>query len=1008
MRAKFVQHCVLSFWLFVIIFSQKTVAVELVQIHLEPHFAAAIADVEAKPVQSLPQLEVAFERADSTDKKSRVAYLLGRAYAAVGQPEQSLAYYQESRELSLAINDDELIHRADYGIASIYLYHDNPLVALDIFKRLRISDEKRGNLRRLGSTLNNIGVSYRLLGKPDLAMQYFIEALVYKEQYENPISVARTLTNIGEIQLDLSQLQNARQRLLQAEQIFAEHKRGNDLMRVYSLIGNIDAQEGEYDAAMSRYKSALDYYQKHGPESALATAYQNIADIYARKKQIDRSIELFEKALELSDNLSAGAISPEIAVRLGEAYLGKGMPEKAMQIYQQALAQVEKRALVAYRAELYLGLSNASEALGDYQQALTYLRQYQTSALGLQSSEMRKQAQELHQKFDVAEKEASIRLLEQENALRETELAAQAYQRNFWLSGSLLLLLAISFLAYFQRSKRKLAANKADVTETILEKKRALFANISHEFRTPLTLILGPLHQLKSNQVTSEKRGQLLEQIELNANRMLRMVEQVLQLAKMEAQGDKEAKLVLLDQVVSQTILEIRPLFEQKSIVLSSSIAPDCSVLGETELLEKVVTNLLSNAVKYTPENGHVAISLSARDDQLTLIVSDSGIGMTDEAKAKVFDRFVRAHTEVEGAPGVGIGLALVKEIIDAHKGSISVSSRVNEGTKFTVVMPRYQSLDKWVKSDAGDSTPVMTSDSSAPQPNIASIQRQEESAESVPSRLKVLIIDDHPEMVAMVADILSAEYDCLTETDSEKAVETAIEQVPDLVITDLMMPVLDGFEVSHKLREHTATSHIPLIMLTAKGDDDSRLKAWQSDIDAYISKPFNPEELLLRCAGLIKVRRIVASHLQLSTGGKPLLSLQPTAASDDKVVQESAESDVPNSAVTTRDKLFIERLESVVNKHYSHPDFDKATIASAVAMSERQLQRKMQALFGQTPTDYVRSFRLALASEALKAGEAVTQVAATVGFSSPAYFSQCFKQKFGISPSEFIRQSQA
>ncbi|TAA42700.1 tetratricopeptide repeat protein [Corallincola spongiicola] len=993
------------YWLLAAVLLPSNVgAVDLVGLHQEPNFSRAIQQVEDAPAESLSQLSLAIVRVDSTDRKARISYLMGRANMALGAPDAAIVNYQDSRELALALADDELLHRSDYGIASIYLYHDNPVLALDIFKRLRINDEKRGNLKRLGSTLNNIGVSYRLLGKLDLAMQYFIEALVYKEQYENPISVARTLTNIGEIELDMGQFDAAKARLLQAEMIFTQEERGKDLMRVLNLLGNVEASAGQFDAAMRHYQKALDYYQRHGPEAALAQSYQNIADLYARQNQPDKSIALYEKALELSDDLSDGVLSPDIAVRLGNAYLDKQQPAVALEIYQQAMAQVGTRTLGAYEGPLLLGLSRASEAMGDYQQALAYLKQFQSSTLGLQHSEMRMQAQELHQKFGVAEKEASIRLLEQENALRESELAAQAYQRNFWLSGSLVLLLGFSFLTYRQRSRRLLMAEKASVTETILEKKRTLFANISHEFRTPLTLILGPLHQLKSADTPELKRQSLLAQIELNAQRMLRMVEQVLQLAKLEAGEERDAKRVLLDQLVAQTTLELRPLFEQKRIQLTTAIAPDCCLIGDHDLLEKVVVNLLSNAVKYTPEGGRVAASLTAENEKLKLVVTDSGIGMTDEAMKQIFERFVRAHVDVEGTAGVGIGLALVKEVVEAHKGEISVSSRVNEGTVFTVVLPRYMTLEALATSlPASESGQVLTAaplpatQSAAASPvasNSDSEQAADQHDESV--RPKVLIIDDHPEIVAMVADVLANQYHCITETDSPTAVQIAIEQVPDLIITDLMMPSLDGFEVSRLIRDNPATSHIPLMLLTAKGDDESRLKAWQSDIDAYLSKPFNPDELQLRCAGLIKVRRLIAQKLQLRDP-------QPEQSAESSGTQQPNQESA--AGLNQRDRQFVEKLEGVLAQHYSQSSLDKALIANAVAMSERQLQRKMQALFGQTPTDYVRSFRLKLAADALQAGEAVTQVASAVGFSSPAYFSQCFKQKFGMSPSDFVRQ---
>ena len=536
-------------------------------------------------------------------------------------------------------------------------------------------------------------------------------------------------------------------------------------------------------------------------------------------------------------------------------------------------------------------------------------------------------------------------------------------------------------------------------TETInqlMAQKERMFANISHEFKTPLTLILNPLESLLGGEKQQEK-AQKLGMMKRNGQRLLRMVDQLLQLSHLETVQDDEVKHYSLKEALERLLTSFEPLFESRALTLSRPTFDDVVLSMKGDALEIILTNLISNAVKYTPEKGHIAIAVKPSGKRVTIEVSDTGIGIDEDNQKLVFNRFTRANDKHESIPGAGIGLALVKELVDSHDGTITLRSVVNQGSTFSVQLPVYEvdpakvtTLHGPGQAAALDIESMMDS-----VPEVAGIQV--EIADDDASRPVILLIDDNADMLSLLTDTLSGRFQCLTASDGEQGIAMAKEYLPDLVISDVMMPGISGYEVVKVLKEVEATSHIPVILLTAKGDVQSRIEGWRHSADEYLAKPFNGEELHMRIDNLLSIRKLLRARFQ-----RDFVAPQVDKPNG-KTISFEPEVRDREPELADAHQRFIDRINAILEKHYSDESLDVAQLADNLAMSPRNLNRKMRSILDLTANETIRGFRLKKAAELLHQGGAPSAVAFEVGFSSHSYFSKCFKAQFSCLPSEYV-----
>jgi ligand-binding sensor domain-containing protein/signal transduction histidine kinase/DNA-binding response OmpR family regulator len=584
---------------------------------------------------------------------------------------------------------------------------------------------------------------------------------------------------------------------------------------------------------------------------------------------------------------------------------------------------------------------------------------------------------------------------------------------------ALLLLLAIYSVIHFRTRTLK---NKADELEKsicertvelaeekekviqLLEQKNEEFANLSHEFRTPLTLILGTSSQLLSSNLT-EKQLNRIEVIKRNGYRLLRMVDQLLHIETFRVKAFSQKSLQHTGSIISQLLDAFTDLALEKGIELQVIHIEDISFELVQDALEKIVVNLLSNAIKYTDNGGSITLETKrTANNELFIQIVDTGRGIPEDQLDSIFEKYNRVLNKgSEQITGAGIGLALIKELIQSHSGSIHLTSQLESGTCITVLLPIVNEIYK-------ESTHELVL-ANKQTDNIVSMELMsltQQSTSNLPlaiidsdtqknENLKILIIEDNHDMSEYMTSCFADNYLVISAFDGLEGVKLANQEVPDLIICDVMMPKLDGYQTTKKIRENPITNHIPIILLTSRHDLESKLKGWHHQVDEYLTKPFIVEELKVRIDNLLSIRNILKNR-----HNKMVLR----AAHTNQDILEKI-TDTSTIEQMKKQEIFIEKLNQTLEKHYTDTTITVNTIARSIAMSERQLFRKLKSVLGMTPTEYLRRFRLEKSCLLLAQGESAINTAFDTGFSSQSYFGKCFKNEYGYPPSEFTKHLQ-
>ena len=536
------------------------------------------------------------------------------------------------------------------------------------------------------------------------------------------------------------------------------------------------------------------------------------------------------------------------------------------------------------------------------------------------------------------------------------------------------------------------------LNEEVLElthSRLVFFTNISHELRTPLTLIADPVEMLLEDTGIKGKSRELLKMVQRNALALQQLVSNILDFRKIQ-NGKMELKLYRFDIVKTLTMWvgDFQLTAERKQIRLHldvDDLKGSHEMIADQEKISRIVFNLLSNALKYTPAGGEIFVSLKDEGANLRLDVKDTGKGISQDEADKIFERFFQAKG---AASGTGIGLALVKSFVELHHGEARVESEPGKGSDFIVVIPREQEGDSQVihndvdivdnSANASASEGKNVVDESVLQ-NIDDGNRSRGKVQLLVSentnRPTVLVIDDNTDIRQYERTLLQDEYIVLEAADGKEGLSVAIKEVPDLVICDVMMPVMDGLEFTEQLKTNTATSHIPVIMLTAKNLEEHRAEGYEHGADSYITKPFHSKVLLARIENLLRQRQLLKNLYQ---GTK------------------EAEKEISEAHLEDRDKQFLKQLQAIIQKNLSDSEFGVEDMGQQIGLSRVQLYRKVKAMTGSSVVDLLRKARLAKARRLLETRSmSVSEVAYEVGFSAPSYFTKCFKDEYGMLPGD-------
>ena len=561
----------------------------------------------------------------------------------------------------------------------------------------------------------------------------------------------------------------------------------------------------------------------------------------------------------------------------------------------------------------------------------------------------------------------------------------------FWLSWwaktiYALLILAVAFVAYRSamnrlRARKRIAEQEGE--RRMMESKLQFFTDISHEVRTPLTLILSPIESLIKS-TSNQDLLKIYKMIDQNGKRILRMINQIMDLRKLD---NSEMRLAASETDVKQFLTTVFSSFtqmaEKKGIEYDFSAADNLPRMWiDRDKLDKVVFNVLSNAFKYTPDGGRIALSVAVEDDNLTIRVKDSGAGIPKEFWNAIFERFYQVRDDSNrNKMGTGIGLHLCHKLMELHHGRIFVESSDANGSVFTIQLP----LD----------SSYLTDDQKVSETDIVQPQRLElpdeddesamETAEKEPSASKnrhtVLVVEDEAEIRNYLHEILGKEYNVITAENGAVGLEAAIKQIPDCIVTDIMMPEMTGTEMCRKIKTNPSTCDIPVIMLTAKATEQQRVEGIQYGADSYITKPFSVDHLKTRIRKLIELRYAMRSKYS----GK-------LEVKDDNIKVKSA------------DEKLLEKVEAFVLKQLDNTDLSVELISQEIGVSRSHLHRKLKQLTNQNPSDYIKNTRLRHAAYLLaNKNIAVSEACYATGFSSLSHFSNSFKEFYGISPTKYV-----
>ena len=534
------------------------------------------------------------------------------------------------------------------------------------------------------------------------------------------------------------------------------------------------------------------------------------------------------------------------------------------------------------------------------------------------------------------------------------------------------LLLMYGLYAYLKwrwhvQAQLRLEHEETERLKKLDEFKTKLYTNISHEIRTPLTLISGPIeNQLKNPKLTKEDRKEL-SLIQNNSNRLIKLVNQMLDLSLVDS-GEVKLKVTKdnLTALLHQIIAAFQYVADKKNINLIANIHKIDKAWFDKDIVEKVVSNLLSNSVKYAPENSQIKLKAITKESTLQFSVCNKNNSQKKLNAEEIFKRF---HQEDNTSEGVGVGLALTKELVNLHKGNIVVSENKNSEIIFTITIP--------IAKKAFSNSEIIKKNKTSKKLNIVQNEVEDETKNSI------LIVEDNVEIQNYIATSLNKTYHIFTAENGQEGIKAAKKELPNLIISDIMMPITNGIELCNTLKTDSLTSHIPIILLTAKVGEENEIEGFKTGADAYITKPFNIEKLHIRIEKLIESREKLKEHFS-------------------KTFELN-----PDLAITSTETNFLNRMQEVLDKHITDSDLTSEEFSKLMHMSRTQLHRKLKSIVGMSTTAFLRSQRLKLACRLLKESDGSTsEIAYQVGFNSPSYFTRCFKEAYGCTPTDYASKS--
>ncbi|MDN5210820.1 response regulator [Fulvivirgaceae bacterium BMA12] len=886
---------------------------------------------QAKYDSAITYFEQAFQISEAdkvTDKESMFTlYWLGSSYVRLKKHKEGRKLILEQLSQATVLKNKNYLAKGEKGLGISYYMEGNNEMALKHYLRC---DSILGDAKSImrGDNLQNIAIIYHSLDKRNLEYKYLDKALeVYQAIGDE----------WGEAQISKS-------------------------------LGNAEKEKGNYESALQHFNKAYDYFEKGRNLVVMGQIHAGKGEVFYRMNKFEKALSNLKQAVDYLDDTDDGMGLTYAYMELGRTYLALGRYGNARQAFDQTFSSIKSGENKQARMKIHQALSEYYADLGLYDQAYDAQSRYIMVKDSVDQEKYSGDLLEMENKYQSQQKAQQIDLLEAQNQL--TEESAKNQRILFFIIAVGIALLAVVFFVMY---KAKLNTNRK--LKQLDALKSRLYVNLAHEFRTPLTLITGPVKKRLTDDALTQDERHAMQMISRNTDQLLDLTNQLLDLSKLE-EGSVTLKISKGDmgKLLHQITASYNHLATEKSIHYSISCDPLEAIYYDRQVILKSVNNLLSNAFKFTASGGIVDFRAEEVAGKVMISVANSGSKIPDDKVEKLFERFYRAENSQDGS---GIGLALVKELVTLSRGTVEVQ-QVDRPT-FIISLP--------VMKEAFAPQEIMAVEESVePSNNLAangSVQAVVDSDHGVldTNLPLILLVEDHEEIRSFLRECLRDQYQLLEAENGKEGIELALEKVPDLIISDIMMPETDGIALLNRLKHEESTAHIPIMLLTAKVGEEHELEGLKTGADDYITKPFNPEILLT------KVKNQFRLIDQFQKKYSQEIVLKPV-----------------NIPVSTKEASFLKKLQYILEEEISNGDFNIEKFCEITGMSRMQLHRKMKALTGISPHAYIRKARLNLAAELLRNNDLnIAEIGYMVGFNDPSFFAKSFKEQFGITPKEFI-----